>query len=125
MDLGHIVALDTPRALINGLGADATITFTADRDLPADAFCALDGVQTCHLHEPGYAVVALDAQRAVVSLLDMAKRDGLRVGNLDVQGANLEDVFLAMTGHKLGEEEPADEEAAVKKKRRGLFSRGR
>ncbi len=109
MDLGHIVALDTPRALINSLGAEATVTFTLDTEPPAEEFCDLDGVQSCRLQEPGYALVALDSQRAVVSLLDRAKQDGMRVSNLDVQGANLEDVFLSMTGHKLGEDEPADE----------------
>jgi len=126
MDLGHIVALDTPRALINDLGAEATVTFTVDTEPSADLFCGLDGVQSCRLQEPGYAIVALDAQRAVVSLLDLAEREGLRIGNLDVQGANLEDVFLSMTGHKLGEDEVAAEEAeAEPKKRRRLLARGR
>ena len=126
MDLGHIVALDTPRALINDLGAEATVTFTVDTEPPADLFCELDGVQSCRLQEPGYAIVALDAQRAVVSLLDLAEREGLRIGNLDVQGANLEDVFLSMTGHKLGEDEVAAEETeAEPKKRRRLLARGR
>ena len=38
---------------------------------------------------------------AWVSLLALAAERDLRIANLDVQGANLEDVFLAMTGHKL------------------------
>ena len=126
MDLGHIVALDTPRALINSLGAEATVTFTLDSDPSAEVFCDLDGVQSCRLQEPGYALVALDSQRAVVSLLDMAQQHGMRVSNLDVQGANLEDVFLSMTGHKLGEDEAGagDEEGGKRKKRRGLRARG-
>jgi ABC-2 type transport system ATP-binding protein len=126
MDLGHIVALDTPRALINSLGAEATVTFTLDREVPADLFCGLDGVYACHDHEPGYAVVATDAQKAVVSLLDLAHREDLRVANLDVQGANLEEVFLALTGHKLAEDEAeAGEQGDGKRKRRSLFGRGR
>jgi ABC-2 type transport system ATP-binding protein len=124
MELGRIVALDTPRALINDLGAEATVTFTVDGDVSLENFCGLDGVQSCRLQEPGYAVVALDAQKAVVSLLDMARRQSLRVENLDVQGANLEDVFLSMTGHKLGEEEQEAEENG-KHKKRGRFGRRR
>jgi ABC-2 type transport system ATP-binding protein len=123
MDLGHIVALDTPRALINNLGAEATVTFTVDGEVSADDFCRLEGVQSCRAQEPGYAVVALDAQKAVVSLLDLARRKGLRVENLDVQGANLEDVFLTMTGHKLGEDEPEVEDGGKRKKRRALRAR--
>ena len=55
----------------------------------------------------------------------MAKQRGMRVSNLDVQGANLEDVFLSMTGHKLGEDEAAAEqpEAGKPKKRRRLRAR--
>ena len=127
MDLGHIVAVDTPRALINSLGAEATVTFTLDQPLPVDELCELAGAQTCLPGDPGYEIIAADAQQAVVSLLDMAKQRGLRIENLDVKGANLEDVFLSMTGHKLGEDEAQTEATDGKgeRRRRGLFARGR
>jgi hypothetical protein len=72
-------------------------------------------------------MVADNAQRAVVSLLDLAAARGLTIENLDVQGANLEDVFLRMTGRKLAEEEEEDEHAdpPEKPRRRGfLFGSG-
>jgi ABC-2 type transport system ATP-binding protein len=132
MDRGRIMALDTPRALIHGLGAEATVTFTVAQEEPSevgeDLFCALDGAQSCRRQEPGFAVVATDAQAAVVSLLDLARRRGLQIQNLDVKGANLEDVFLSMTGHKLVDEEEeaaAAAAAAGRKKRRSLFGGGR
>jgi ABC-2 type transport system ATP-binding protein len=128
MDRGHIVAMDTPRALVNSLGAEATVTFTVAGDVDEALFCDLQGAQSCRRQEPGFAVVATDAQAAVVSLLDLARRHDLKIQNLDVKGANLEDVFLGMTGHKLvdEEEEAATAEAAGKKKRRrGLFGGGR
>jgi len=128
MDQGRIMALDTPLALIHQLGAEATVTFTVDRDVDEGLFCSLDGAQSCRRAEPGFAVVAVDAQHAVVSLLDLAHEHGLRIQNLDVKGANLEDVFLSMTGHKLVDEEEeaaAAEAAAAKKKRRRVFGGGK
>jgi ABC-2 type transport system ATP-binding protein len=127
MDHGHVMALDTPRALVHGLGADAHITFTLSAPLHLDELCALDGVSGCGAHEAeGYSMVAENAQRAVVALLELAAARGLTVENLDVQGANLEDVFLQMTGRKLAEEEEEDERDGddVKKPRRRPFFMG-
>jgi ABC-2 type transport system ATP-binding protein len=110
MDHGHVMALDTPRALVHSLGADAHITFTLSESLPTRDLGGLDGVSSCALVEEGsYSVVASGVQRAVVSLLGLAAQRGVTVENLDVQGANLEDVFLHMTGRKLAEEEEEDE----------------
>lgn len=131
MDLGRIMALDTPRALINRLGAEATITFTLSDPVPLATLCALEGATDCHAaEEEGYTVVATDAQRTVVSLLDMAARDGLTVRNLDVKGADLEDVFLHMTGRKLADDEDGSSagegaEAGRARRRRSRFGLGR
>jgi ABC-2 type transport system ATP-binding protein len=136
MDRGRIVALDTPMALVHALGAEATVTFTVADDVAGesagevgpDLFRDLDGALSCRRQEPGYAVVATDAQAAVVSLLDLARRRGLRIQNLDVKGADLEDVFLSMTGHKLVDEEEEAAAAAAagkKKRRRNPFGGGR
>jgi len=127
MDHGHVMALDTPRALVHSLGADAHVTFTLSEPLPLAALCGLDGVSSCSAHDgEGYAIIAGNAQRAVVSLLDLAAARGLTVENLDVQGANLEDVFLRMTGRKLADEEEEDERAKEPRKprRRGFLFGG-
>jgi len=131
MDLGRIMALDVPRVLVNSLGAEATITFTLDEEASLPDLCELDGVSNCDalVDERGYSIVADDAQCAVISLLDLAAERRLTVRNLDVKGANLEDVFLHMTGRKVSD----DDEAALepepvgsgKRRRRGLRGSGR
>ncbi len=126
MDHGRIVALDAPRTLVNSLGAEAHVTFTLSEPLPLSALGGLPGVTDCSAREDeGYTVVASDAQEAVVALLATAAERGLRVGNLDVQGANLEEYFLRTTGHALSEDE---NEAPVggtgKPRRRSLFFGG-
>ena len=131
MDLGRIMALDVPRVLVNSLGAEATITFTLDEEAPLPDLCELDGVSNCDAlaDERGYSIVADDAQRAVISLLDLAAERRLTVRNLDVKGANLEDVFLHMTGRKFSDDDEAALEpepvGSAKRRRRGLRGSGR
>jgi ABC-2 type transport system ATP-binding protein len=124
MDHGHVMALDTPRALINSLDAEATVTFTLGERVSLDELCDLSGATRCSTHDDvGYSLVVDSAQHAVVSLLERAAKRGWRVENLDVKGADLEDVFLSMTGHKLGGDEDESEAAPAGRKRR-RFGRG-
>ncbi len=125
MDRGRVMALDTPRALITQLGTEATVRFDLSDRVPAGELCDLDGATACRAVEDGYEVVADDAQRAVVSLLDFARGRGLRVAHLDVKGADLEDVFLNMTGRKLIDEDDEAAAGATPKKRRFGLGRGR
>jgi len=125
MDRGRIMALDVPRALITSLGAEAKVRFDLSEPVPAADLCALDGATDCRAVEEGYEVVAGDAQRTVVALLEFARARGLRVGHLDVKGADLEDVFLSMTGRKLSDDEAQDAGGAQKKRRRLGFGGGR
>ncbi len=129
MDRGRIMALDTPRALINRLGGEAHVMFALSDRVELGRLCGLDGVASCSAEDDeGYTLVAADAQRAVVALLDFAAEGGIEVTNLDVKGANLEDVFLAMTGRKLeeGDDETgaSGEQARPAKRRRAFLRRG-
>jgi ABC-2 type transport system ATP-binding protein len=128
MDHGHVMALDTPLALVRSLAADAHITFTLSEPLPAGELAALPGVRRhTALDDGAYSVVADSVQQALIALLELAARHGVVVENLDVQGANLEDVFLHMTGRTLSEEEGEEahrEEAEKPRRRRFLFGAG-
>jgi ABC-2 type transport system ATP-binding protein len=122
MDRGHVMALDTPRALVRALGADAHVTFTLSEPIPPGELAALPGVSSCGVGEEGaYSVVADAAQRAVISLLQLAAEREVVVENLDVEGANLEDVFLHMTGHSLTGDEGDEPDAEPEKVRRRGF----
>ena len=99
--------------------------FDLSRPVAAADLRALDGATACRAVENGYEVVADDAQRTVVSLLELARARGLRVAHLDVKGADLEDVFLSMTGRKLTDDEDEAAAGAPKKRRRLGFGGGR
>ncbi len=83
MDEARIVALDTPAGLIASLDADARVTYT---DEAGD-----------------HALYVKDAQAAVLEVLQRAGGDGSQVRNLAVKGADLEDVFLSLTGREYRE----------------------
>jgi ABC-2 type transport system ATP-binding protein len=83
MDQARIVALDTPSGLIAALDADARVSYT-------------DG-------SGDHTVYVKDAQATVLEVLERARADGERVSNLSVKGADLEDVFMQLTGREYRE----------------------
>jgi ABC-2 type transport system ATP-binding protein len=80
MDNAQIVALDTPAGLIAALDADARVTYTDER-----------GEQT---------LFTKDTQNAVLQVLSDAQARGVTIEGLNVKGADLEDVFLRLTGRE-------------------------
>ena len=83
MDESRIVAMDTPAGLVASLNADARISYTDQ-----------DGDQT---------IFTKDTQAAVLQVLEKAKGRGDTIEGLTVKGADLEDVFLKLTGREYRE----------------------
>ncbi len=83
MDTARIVALDTPAGLIAELDADARISYTDEH-----------GEQTLYTK---------DTQAAVLKVLTDASERGVTIEGLTVKGADLEDVFLRLTGREYRE----------------------
>ena len=105
MDRGRVVACDTPRALIQQLGADATVRATMQQgSIAGDDLQRLEGVVTADLREgDGHETLELrttDAQATLIALLHLAQRQQVTLSGLSTVQASLEDVFLARTGHQ-------------------------
>jgi ABC-2 type transport system ATP-binding protein len=105
MDRGRVVACDTPRALIQQLGADATVRATVQQgSIAGDDLQRLEGVVTADLCEgDGHETLELrttDAQATLIALLHLAQRQQVTLSGLSTVQASLEDVFLARTGHQ-------------------------
>jgi ABC-2 type transport system ATP-binding protein len=83
MDESKIVALDTPAGLIAALDADARVSYT---DASGD-----------------HTVYVKDVQTTVLEVLEAARASGDAVHNLAVKGADLEDVFMQLTGREYRE----------------------
>ncbi|HEY3375515.1 MAG TPA: ABC transporter ATP-binding protein [Candidatus Aquicultor sp.] len=103
MDNGRIIALDTPDGLIRSLGADAKVTFTAKSALDEGRLAQLPEVSEVGRDDASYMFYTGDIQASITGLLRFVEAERVRVENLNVTGANLEDVFLHMTGRGLRE----------------------
>jgi ABC-2 type transport system ATP-binding protein len=105
MDRGRVVACDTPRALIEQLGADATVRATVQHGLiTRDDLLRLQGVVRAELgdrdgHET-FELRTTDAQATLIALLHLAQHRDVTLSGLSTSHASLEDVFLARTGHR-------------------------
>ncbi|HLT17921.1 MAG TPA: ABC transporter ATP-binding protein [Thermomicrobiales bacterium] len=103
MDSGRIIACDTPLKLIQSLDQDATIRARVDRDLDLSAIRELPGVLSAEVIEEQLAVRSRDVQATLTGLLAIASEFDIRLDNLATESANLEDVFLSLTGRSLRE----------------------
>jgi len=101
MDKGKIISLDTPLNLVKSLGAKAKITFNCEPKLDIDTLKGLPGTTDVSEIEQSYIVYSKDVQNSVLGILGEAKENNSLVENLSVSGANLEDVFLHLTGRGL------------------------
>ena len=100
MDQANIVAMDTPANLIHSLPVPYEIRFTASDALEQRDLEKLDGAQSVHRDENGlWRLASSDAARTVGALMSLCQNGELT--HLEVAPANLEDVFLSITGRQL------------------------
>lgn len=97
VDHGRLLELDTPKALVRGLDAPTRISLSADALEPdaARAIAAVDDVTS------GPDGLVITTREPAVVLTELSARDALN--GLSVAGANLEDVFLRLTGREYRE----------------------
>lgn len=104
MNGGKIVALDTPANLVRSLPVPYEIKIRIDGTgaQHTDELGALACVQEA-IADSGGAVrlLSADASATVPSLMEWAGRTGAALTHLEVTPANLEDVFLHITGRAL------------------------
>jgi ABC-2 type transport system ATP-binding protein len=116
LDLGRIIALDTPDRLVSQLGMASRISFqlngrqpsTSDNGhngLPDQSFNpaligAIDGVQRVE-QEDDRVVVYGQGDGLLGSVIMTLESAGVSIYNLHTEQANLEDVFLALTGREI------------------------
>jgi ABC-2 type transport system ATP-binding protein len=104
IDHGRLIALDRPRNLVSNLGADSKILFTVDdRDLPTCVFEALPEVSRTEKLEDGYVLHTKDDSATLGGLVRLADKQGFRLSGIRTEIANMDDVFLTLTGRELRE----------------------
>ncbi len=129
MDRGHVIACDTPLALIRALDMAAVVRArVAAGHLPSADLAALPGVLSDREGDGGGAApqsdgaeIVLrtrDAQATLTALLALADRHGVTLANLASTQANLEDVFLSLTGRTYENAAVSHQPSAISKRRR-------
>lgn len=105
MNCGKIVALDTPANLVRSLPVPYEIKICIDGAHPTDELDELSALACVQeaIADGGGAVrlLSADASATVPSLMKWAGRTGAALTHLEVTPANLEDVFLHITGRAL------------------------
>ncbi|MGH2584058.1 MAG: ABC transporter ATP-binding protein [Dehalococcoidia bacterium] len=102
VDHGRIVALDTPRRLIDSNFAETAVIFRM-RAAPVEELERLTGVPRVETDVDEVTLYSADVPATMAALLDFAREHGQTLENLYVRGATLEDVFLRLTGRRLRE----------------------
>ena len=100
IDLGELIALDTPQSLIQGSGLENAVTLSHDGQLDLEALRGTAAVQA--LKVEGERRVRVQTADVNLFLKELFTRfDHVSIERLE--RPNLEDVFLALTGKELRE----------------------
>jgi ABC-2 type transport system ATP-binding protein len=107
VDHGKVIALGSPRQLIESLGAEHVVEFglgaaTATGITP-EFLQTLPGVQGARAVDDGYELSVAQLHRAVPALLSALADRKLELTKLTTHSATLEDVFVHLTGRQLRE----------------------
>jgi ABC-2 type transport system ATP-binding protein len=106
IDHGKIQALDSPLGLIHQLPTAYRILFATRQPVIEGELRGLPGVADVEAVLNGdfrYELRVSRAQLTLPAFLDWAERRGVRVDDVRVMPATLEDVFLSLTGRSLRE----------------------
>jgi ABC-2 type transport system ATP-binding protein len=101
MDHGRVIALGTPAALIDSLGADQIIEFSVEGEFKEAGLAGLAGVRRVRARDGGYSLTVSEIGAALPALLAELKRQNVELITLTTHQATLEDVFVSLTGRVL------------------------
>jgi len=104
MDHGKILALDTPEALKQSVGADTIVTVKAGGDTQALAerlAGEIPEVTHTRVIDGGVELHVKDAERLVPRVVNAAEGGGFDLVDLSVSEPSLETVFISFTGKEL------------------------
>jgi ABC-2 type transport system ATP-binding protein len=101
IDKGKVIALGTPRDLIQSLGGTDVVEFTCDGRVVEDSVSKLAGVHAVRSREDGLSLTVEKLHKTLPDLLNHLQQSGQTLTGLSTHHATLEDVFVNLTGRQL------------------------
>ncbi len=108
IDHGKVIALGTPPELILKVGGEHVIDVRLAGESPAvtaDDLARLPTVAAVRPADGGYSLSAAQPHTALPALLVLLQQKGVTPAGLGTRLATLDDVFVALTGRHLGDDE--------------------
>ena len=101
VDKGKVIALGTPRELIQSLGGTDVVEFTCDGSVEENCISALPGVHAIKSRSDGASLTVEQLHKTLPLLLQHFQERGCSLKGLSTHHATLEDVFVNLTGRQL------------------------
>lgn len=102
MDQGRIVTLDTPTNLVRSLPVPYEVRASTLNEFSSNDLADLDCVtEVLDDQNQGFRLRSSDAASTMPALMDWVAKNDIKLTHLEVTPANLEDVFLSLTGRAL------------------------
>jgi ABC-2 type transport system ATP-binding protein len=99
IDRGRVIAEGAPHQLIDqSLRAVTSVHLVTAEAVPRETLAQVSGVEDAVAHGAGVRFQTHDATRTLAALTNMLQERGLKIVELHVQKASLEDVLLDLTG---------------------------
>lgn len=99
IDHGRVVALDTPQALIESIHMETRVIFAVPQAFDHTSLQAVDGV-TKVARENGH-IITYGRGPLLVNVILALHKQGITPTDIRTEQADLEDVFIALTGHNI------------------------
>jgi ABC-2 type transport system ATP-binding protein len=103
MDRGQVVALGTPRQLVERSGHGTRLEVRLAQQVPVERLKQLDGVLDCRETDGLYFLHAQPPAKAIVALIRFIETQENTLLDLHIAQPSLEDVFVEMTGRRLSD----------------------
>ncbi|MEM5017424.1 ABC transporter ATP-binding protein [Metabacillus indicus] len=103
MDQGKLIALDTPAQLVRNLHSENAVEFRFEEEGAEVDFSRIAGVKQVGSQKDAVILYTDDLQATLTSLIETSAEQGLKLADLQIRTATLEDVFIHMTGRRLRE----------------------
>lgn len=101
IDHGEIIALDSPEKLVDHYFQEEAIEFQLDHSLEKDLLSQLAGATNVVMENGKVTVYSRSVPATISAIMELANRMNMKLTDLYVRRATLEDVFLKLTGRRI------------------------